>query len=224
MDREELIIQSWRANADNWIRLIGSNGIESRTLATNQAILEKVVAAQPQSVLDIGCGEGWLAQQLSNQGIAVSGVDVIPELIEKAREKAAGDFYTASYEDISLHKVEFPGLFDAIVINFALIGKESSEDLLASLPGYLSETGKLYIQTLHPYARKQLNDYVTGWKNGSWDGLGEEFTMPYEWYFRTVEDWVELFERSGFTRVHLSEAVHPHSGKLLSILVECAVK
>jgi 2-polyprenyl-3-methyl-5-hydroxy-6-metoxy-1,4-benzoquinol methylase len=221
MDKEKYIMQSWQANARNWISLIESNGIESRKLVTNKAIVDAILSAKPVSVLDIGCGEGWLAKELYDHGIAVTGIDVIPELIARATEKAKGDFYIASYEDIALNKVVFSRLFDAIVINFALIGKESTENLLVSLPRYLSEKGKLFIQTLHPYGRKELNDYKTGWKQGSWDGLGDQFTMPYEWYFRTMENWMELLKQSGFREIKVIETVHPDSAKPLSAIFEC---
>ncbi len=222
MDKEQHIIQSWQENADNWIRLIESNGIESRNLVTNKAILNAVLSANPSSVLDIGCGEGWLVKELHDHGIAVGGMDVIPGLIEKATEKVEGEFYAASYEDIASNKIIFSKSFDAIVINFALLGKESTENLLLSLPRCLSEKGKVFIQTLHPYNRKQLNDYTSGWKQGSWDGLDDQFTMPYEWYFRTLEDWLLLLDRSGFSKVLMTETIHPHTGQLLSIIFECS--
>jgi 2-polyprenyl-3-methyl-5-hydroxy-6-metoxy-1,4-benzoquinol methylase len=221
MDKEKHIIQSWQANAGNWISLIESNGIESRKLVTNKAILDTILSAKPVSVLDIGCGEGWLAKELYDHGIAISGVDVIHGLIEKAREKVNGDFYVASYEDIASNRISFSKLFDVIVINFALIGKESAENLLAALPQYLSPNGNLFIQTLHPYSRKVLDDYISGWKKGSWDGLGDQFTMPYEWYFRTMEDWIQLLGQSGFQKIKVTEIVHPHSAKPLSVLFDC---
>src|SRR6185503_6804084 len=173
MDKEQLIIQSWQANADNWIRLIESEGIESRKLVTNKAIVSAIKAANPASVFDIGCGEGWLAKELSAPEISITGVDIIPELIAKAKEKVNGNFFVASYEEIYSYtfKMKVSKLFDAIVINFALLGKESTESLLASLPQYLLPSGSLYIQTLHPQVRKEINDYVTGWKEGGWKGL-----------------------------------------------------
>ena len=68
MDKEQYIIQSWQVNAGSWINLIESNGIESRKLITNKAIIDTVLAAKPVSVLDLGCGEGWLSQKLSDKG------------------------------------------------------------------------------------------------------------------------------------------------------------
>ena len=221
MDNEKKIIDSWTANAANWIEIIDNNGIESRRLITNKAIVEAVCRSKPATALDVGCGEGWLAKELYDKGIEMTGVDVIPELIERTKEKVKGDFLVASYEDIAAGKTMFSQLFDVIVINFALIAKESTENLLAALPRHLAPGGKLFIQTLHPFSRKLGDDYKTGWKEGSWDGLGEQFTLPYQWYFRTLEDWLLLLDQSGFYKIKVTELLHPQSDKPLSVIFEC---
>ncbi|HLG38139.1 MAG TPA: methyltransferase domain-containing protein, partial [Chitinophagaceae bacterium] len=197
---------------------------ESRKLVTNKAIVDAVLSIKPHSVLDVGCGEGWLAKEFFEKGIAVTGVDAIEELIAKAKEKVKGDFCVASYDDIATGKITFSETFDAIAINFALMGKDSTEILLASLPKYISAGGKLFIQTLHPYHRKELNDYTSGWKDGSWNGLNDQFVMPYQWYFRTMEDWLQLLNNSGFDNLYITETIHPLSGQLLSIIFQCNVK
>ena len=71
MDKEKKIIDSWTANAANWIDIIDNNGIESRKLVTNKAIVDAVCNSKPASVFDIGCGEGWLSLELYNRGIEV---------------------------------------------------------------------------------------------------------------------------------------------------------
>lgn len=223
MNQEKDILSSWHANAANWIDLIAQNGIESRKLATNRAIVDAVISLRPAAVLDIGCGEGWLAAVLASHDIRVTGVDAIPALIEHARRKVQGRFVVASYEDIYKGTADIRGPFDAIVINFALIGKESTEQLLAALPALLSPGGSLLIQTLHPHSRRALNDYASGWKTGSWDGLGPQFTQPYEWYFRTMEDWLALLKDSGFTGVEVKEVLHPGMGQVLSVIFQCVI-
>jgi 2-polyprenyl-3-methyl-5-hydroxy-6-metoxy-1,4-benzoquinol methylase len=221
MNHEENILSSWHTNASNWIDLIAQNGIESRKLATNQAIVDAILNVKPATVLDIGCGEGWLAAVLAANDIRVTGVDAIPALIENARQKVQADFLVASYEDISNGTAGLKGPFDAVVINFALIGKESTEKLIAAIPACLSPQGVLFIQTLHPYHRKALNDYASGWKTGSWDGLGAQFTQPYEWYFRTMEDWLQLLKNSGFGNVSVKEILHPSTNQPLSVIFQC---
>jgi 2-polyprenyl-3-methyl-5-hydroxy-6-metoxy-1,4-benzoquinol methylase len=221
MSKEKNIINSWHVNAQNWIELIGNNGIESRKIATNEAIVNAVCKHNPQTVFDLGCGEGWLAAILNARGIQTDGCDVVPALVASVSQKVSGNFFVASYEDIAAGKIKLPQQYDCIVINFALIGKESTEKLLAALPSYLKPNGRLLIQTLHPYTRKEMNDYISGWKQGSWDGLGDAFTKPYEWYFRTLEDWQLLLQQSGFKFITATNIQHPQQDRLLSIIFEC---
>lgn len=223
MNREQQIIESWKVNAANWIGIIDKNGIVSRKLVTNQAIIDAVCRYNPLSVWDIGCGEGWLARVLAEKGIEITGTDIVKQFIEAARQKGKGDFFVASYEDIASGRCTFSKTFDAVVINFALIAKESTEQLLASIPRFLNPNGMLFIQTLHPHSRKLISDYQTGWKDGSWDGMGDQFIMPYHWYFRTLEDWLNLLNQSGFRKVSYTEVVHPVSNNLVSVIFECQV-
>lgn len=223
MDNETAILDSWKHNAGNWIHLLAADGIESRKLATNAAIIAAVLASKPQRVLDVGCGEGWLLHQIASHGITVAGVDAIPELINHASASTPGDFRVATYEEIAAGKVRFDQPFNCIVINFALIGKESTEQLLAALPQLLEPNGTLLIQTLHPFSRKAAGDYTTGWKSGSWDGLGTAFTHAYQWYFRTLEDWQLLLDQTGWI-FSLREVLHPQSGAPLSVIFACKKK
>jgi len=60
---DKKIIASWHQNAKAWIQAITNDEIASRTLITNQAIIDTILQTEPKTLLDIGCGEGWLARQ-----------------------------------------------------------------------------------------------------------------------------------------------------------------
>src|ERR1700674_1682806 len=63
------IVDSWRKNASPWTTAVRENQIASRALVTNKAIIDAVLSRSPRTVLDIGCGEGWLVRSLSEHGI-----------------------------------------------------------------------------------------------------------------------------------------------------------
>ncbi len=210
------IVDSWRKNASPWTAAVRENQIASRTLVTNKAVVDAVLSRSPRTVLDIGCGEGWLARSLSEHGIRAIGVDVVPALVEQAKKAGGGEFMVASYEDLAAGNVDVS--VDLVVANFSLIGKESVESVIRRASSLLNPGGSLIIQTLHPVASCGDESYTDGWRTGSWAGFSEEFSDPAPWYFRTMESWEHLLADSGFRILETREPVHPETGKPASVI------
>ncbi|MDX1942326.1 MAG: methyltransferase domain-containing protein [Saprospiraceae bacterium] len=218
MNPSTTILESWHANADNWIQTIDHQEIESRKLVTNQAIIETLTNLNPKTVLDIGCGEGWLARAIAARGADVTGVDAIPVLIENAKAKGAGKFLTATYLEIVAGDIFSRQLFDLIVINFALIDQEETDLLIFYLPNIIKPAGHLVIQTLHPLSVIGNIDYKSSWQPGSWNGMKRDFVQPYDWFFRTLGDWIRLFKSAKLNLVDLIEPLHPSTQQPASII------
>ena len=210
------IVESWHINASAWTAAVRNGEMESRNLVSNRAIVEAVVSRLPCSVLDLGCGEGWLSRDLAARGMHTIGVDVVPDLIERARSAGGGEFHVASYEEIAAGVLKIT--VDVIVCNFALLGKDSVEGLFRALPSMLQSGGSFVVQTLHPIEACGGHPYADGWREGSWEGFGSDFTDPAPWYFRTLESWRTLFEASGFQLLETREPLHPITGKPASVI------
>jgi 2-polyprenyl-3-methyl-5-hydroxy-6-metoxy-1,4-benzoquinol methylase len=213
--RETDIVQSWHQNAEAWTHTVRSGHIESRRLVTDNAMVDAVLAKQPGLVLDLGCGEGWLVRALNALGIHAMGVDAVPALIQQARE-AGGEFHVVSYEDITAGRTSLKA--DVLVCNFALLGKESVEDLLAALPALLEGDGRFIVQTVHPLIACGEQAYADGWRQEEWSGFGRAFPSPAPWYFRTLASWIALFAKSGWRLCEMREPLHPGTGKPASVI------
>lgn len=209
------ILHSWHRNADAWTRAVREELIESRRLITDQAIVDAVLDNRPRSVLDVGCGEGWLVRALTAHGIQAIGVDAVPALIEHARERG-GSFQVAAYDDLIAG--QFPQRVEAVVCNFSLLGEASVERLLAALPSLLEADGRLIVQTVHPLVACGEHAYVDGWRMEAWTGFGAAFPAPAPWYFRTLGSWVSLFAASGWQLCELREPLHPQTGRPASVI------
>jgi 2-polyprenyl-3-methyl-5-hydroxy-6-metoxy-1,4-benzoquinol methylase len=218
--RELQIIRSWYSNAQAWSNAIATAAIASRKLVTNQAIIDAVCSISPRRVLDIGCGEGWLARALSARGVGVLGVDAVPDLIARAQALGGGEFRVCDYESIAKRQWQADAV-DAIVCNFSLLGRDSVESLIAALPGYLGEPGHLIIQTLHPRAACGDKPYQDGWREGSWAGFSSDFGDPAPWYFRTIESWSALLQRCDFDIIECREPCAAHAVTPASIIWIC---
>src|ERR1700722_7656508 len=145
--QEQDIIKSWYSNAAPWTRAIREASIASRKLVTDQAIIDAVSSVSCARILDIGCGEGWLARALSVLGKSVTGVDVVPELVAQATaslDAASADavlrgtargtvaFHVQDYGSIANRQWGW-GPFDAGVGNFSLLGRGAGGSLNAAL-------------------------------------------------------------------------------------------
>jgi 2-polyprenyl-3-methyl-5-hydroxy-6-metoxy-1,4-benzoquinol methylase len=211
------IIDSWHTNATPWTSAVREQRIESRKLVTDAAVVDAVMSRNPKSILDIGCGEGWLSRALGARGVEnVYGVDVVPALIDQANAAGGGEFKVASYEAIAGGALDLR--VDVAVANFALIGKEAVDDLIRTSPRLLNPGGALIVQTLHPVIGTGDQPYEDGWRKGSWAGFSDDFSDPAPWYFRTVETWVALIASSGLRLVEMREPIHPTTRKPASVI------
>lgn len=214
---DEQVLRSWSANVGPWTDAVRQRKIESRNLATDDAIIGVVTGLGPRTVLDLGCGEGWLARRLSETGARVTGVDAIPGLIEEARSSGGGEFFTASYEEIASGALDI--VVDAVVANFSLIGKEAVDNMVKAVPLLLNPGGAVIIQTLHPHVANGAMPYADGWREGSWAGFGPEFTDPAPWYFRTLATWVGLLISSGLRLTDIREPIDSRTGQPASMIL-----
>ena len=213
---EITLLQSWHDNAHAWIDVIRSGAIESRQQVTDQAILLAIMGRQPQRVLDLGCGEGWLLRALADRGIDATGVDGDATLAEAARLTGASPVHVASYEALVEATADIGRDYDLICANFSLLHQDIIP-LLAAMNALLVPGGALVIQTLHPWA-VAAGDYQDAWREENFDGL-KGLWQPMPWYFRTLSSWLNALDMAGFQLAGLQEPQHPQSPVPQSLLM-----
>jgi SAM-dependent methyltransferase len=101
-----------------------------------------VEALGPHSVLDAGCGTGRVARELARRGLDVVGVDIDPEMLDTAREKAPSlDWRTGDLATIDLGRTFDCVVMAGNVIVFVTPGTEGA--VLANLARHLRPEGLL---------------------------------------------------------------------------------
>jgi SAM-dependent methyltransferase len=183
------LVQSWRANAKRWSSAVSEGKIASRKDATDAAIVSTVLRHQPKSILDLGCGEGWLCRALQPHVTHRVGIDASPELVEAARSGGGANFIELSYEALLANPTVAGIAFDSIVANFSLLD-EKADKLIAALPVVVQPGGRLIIQTVHPLSTGEV--YRTGWRTEQFKDFGSEDWVPMPWFFRTLENWISI--------------------------------
>lgn len=95
------------------IRNVYNQGLEHRTI---QSVVRKLRALAPASILEVGCGPGRLLDALSGATTAddLTGIDLSPFLLERARRRLAGTRVRLVHSD-GLAIPANEGAFDAVV-------------------------------------------------------------------------------------------------------------
>ncbi|MEM1215992.1 MAG: class I SAM-dependent methyltransferase [Bacteroidota bacterium] len=215
------VLTTWQQNATNWIKTLDEREIASRQW-TNPAIVAAVTARQPQSVLDVGCGEGWLLRALHQQAQSptrLMGVDGVPGLIAAARAAAPSDttafrFECLPYAALQPETLAAWGSFDVVVCNYSLFGAESVVSLLRNLRTALQSNGYLVIQTVHA----SVFDDFQGWIEEDWHLMAQNYTGRYQWYQRNLKQWERDLKAAGYTLREVETVRVPSTQKALSFI------
>jgi 2-polyprenyl-3-methyl-5-hydroxy-6-metoxy-1,4-benzoquinol methylase len=218
-DPTQQLHRSWIANAGAWTSAVREAAIASRRAGTDAAIVDAVLEHRPARVLDLGCGEGWLARALAARGIEVVGVDASEPLIAAAYEAGGGDFHALTYNQLrDLEPEQLGGRFGVVAFNFALLEKDL-DTALGCARRFVVQDGVVVIQTVHPWAARGSLPYEDGWRTESFSSFGGGFSEPMPWFFRTLQSWVDTLRDAGFQIESMREPVHPETGDPLSLII-----
>lgn len=222
MDPAARMLRSWETNATAWTAAVRERRIASRRAGTDDAVIAAVLRAAPNRVLDVGCGEGWLARALSMRGCKVVGIDASEALIASARVLGGAVFETMTYADFPTRAAKIGASFDVVVCNFSLLEADVAP-VLEALRDVLNPHGRLVIQSVHPWLANGAERYVDGWRVEEFADFGAGFTEPMPWYFRTLSSWIDAVSSAGFRIARIDEPIDASSGRPLSLLIEAKV-
>lgn len=110
-----------------------------------KAIFEKYYLKEPKSILDLGCGTGSHTVPLSEYGYNVTGIDISPVMIKKARGKAEKENINAKFLVQDMSRLNLKVKFQCAVCMFGAFGYlltgEDIADFLSGLCKHLEEAG-----------------------------------------------------------------------------------
>jgi SAM-dependent methyltransferase len=124
--------------------MAGDFGVIAKTISAGAEAFVSRLALPPRSrVLDVACGTGNLAIPLARQGCIVTGVDIAPNLLVQARERAAAEGLTTTFDEGDAEQLPYrDGAFDTVVTMFGAMFAPRPE-LVASEFGRVLKSGGL---------------------------------------------------------------------------------
>lgn len=163
------------------------------------AFLKLLRGIRGKTVLDIGCGAGWLAGKLAQKGARVSAVDSSPKWIELCKkQKGPAEriaFSLADAADLSTFK---NGQFDIVTANMVFLcaaSREKLEKIFKETGRILKKGGTLIFSDCHPVTR------LTGSAGTKLSGASRDFC-----YFEEGKKYKATYLLSDYSRIEFVDA------------------
>jgi SAM-dependent methyltransferase len=132
--------------------MAGDFGVVAKTITSGaEAFVSRLNIAPGAHVLDVATGTGNLAIPLARAGAVVTGVDIATNLLEQARERAAAENLTATFDEGDAEQLPYTDAsFDVVVTMFGAMFAPRPEIVAAELARVLKPGGLLAMANWNP--------------------------------------------------------------------------
>jgi ubiquinone/menaquinone biosynthesis C-methylase UbiE len=176
-----------------------------------------------ESVLEVGCGQGFFSRMFASEGALVSACDISPELIQIAKEKNHGmanpKYLVTPSHELSAYS---SSSFDTVVIVLALQNIKEIEGTFKEVKRVLKDGGRMVIVLNHPcfriphysswgYDEEKKIQYrrVDGYLSESTHKIdmhpGEKKKSWTISFHRSLQVYIKSLSKEGFALIKLEE-------------------
>lgn len=141
-----------------------------------------------EKILDLGCGDGVLTEELIASGADVVGVDASPRQIEAARRRGIRALV------VDGHELAFSSEFDAVFSNAALHWMQRPDEVLNGVARALKPGGRFVGEF---GGEGNVASIVAALKQAL-HTRGIDYASRNPWYYPSVDEYRGKLERAGF--------------------------
>jgi trans-aconitate methyltransferase len=148
-----------------------------------------------ESILDLGCGTGYLSDRIAASGSVVTGMDNSGEMIEKAQKAYPHlDFRLMSAVDFQFEKP-----FDAIFSNAVLHWITEKQKVVDCMYKNLKNNGRIVIEL---GGKNNVDSILAALKKVLVKNGYERQAEKQIWYFPSLSEYTGILENRGFRVIY----------------------
>ena len=151
METSGIPIEKIKASMRNtWMS--GDFGVVARTITgAAESFADRIPFAPGSLILDVATGSGNVAIPLARRGANVTGVDIAPNLLEQARERASAEGLTIAFDEGDAEKLSYADAsFDVVATMFGAMFAPRPELVASELARVLKPGGTLAMANWNP--------------------------------------------------------------------------
>jgi len=174
---------------DQWNATLydGKHGFVSKF---GEGVIELLDPKAGESILDLGCGTGDLAQKLNSYGVQVMGVDQSESMIEEAGKK----YPQLPFEVGDATKLPYISEFDAVFSNATLHWVKPPEKALQGIYRALKQGGRFVAE----FGGKGNVGSITSSIIEEVHSILPNHQVSFPWYYPSIAEYTTLMETAGF--------------------------
>jgi ubiquinone/menaquinone biosynthesis C-methylase UbiE len=215
--------ESWEQNANEWITLRAQDS--NRRFIVDPALWSLLGDVSGLSVLDAGCGNGYLTRILATKGANAVGIDYSKTFIKYCRKSEEEmnlgcKFYEASITKMNDFKSQS---FDLVVSNIVMVDVLDYKTAFKEIARVLKDDGRFIWSNVHPVFGRTAGAINVRLPRDSprnesrylkmidryYDSGGELLiwmTKPIWQFIRTLEEYSKALKNAGFV---ISQILEP---------------
>lgn len=221
------IAEAWDRLAEKWISSYTEHGDLNRQYIIDPAIFRMIGSVKGLTILDAGCGNGYLCRLLAKKGAEMVGVDISKRFIgiaqQKEKEVPLGIlYYPGTLSNLAMFENE---KFNVVISNLTLMDVLDLEAATMEINRVLRKDGRLIFSIMHPcFSSSRVHGWVKVpqdsqrkedwiyWKVDRYFDRSVEVWKFKDWPFtysfhRPLSDYMNMLVQNGFTVTSFEEPV-----------------
>jgi 2-polyprenyl-3-methyl-5-hydroxy-6-metoxy-1,4-benzoquinol methylase len=155
------VIKAWSDIPPELLEQFGEEGDFARQHLLNPAIFTLLGDVRGKTILDAGCGQGYLSRLLARKGAILTGIEPAESLFQYAFRKEQAERLGITYIQADLSSLDaFQGTFDYVVANMVFMDIPDYQAAIHNCIASLKSSGKLIFSILHPCFEESGSEWL----------------------------------------------------------------